>query len=130
MDFFAVINIIANTLICIGMTSFFVLLFGNSNSIVHKWSILQHWTLKTALVSVIATSAWNAMNVVYKMIVPKAADVITHVETPIGEILMNCGIAALFIWVVYFHYFHFMKVAPKKNPPVVRKKKRVAPKKK
>ena len=130
MDFFVVINIIANTLICIGMTSFFVLLFGSSNSIVHKWSVLQHWTLKIALISIISSSAWNAMNVVYKMIVPRAADVITHVETPMGEILMNCGLAGLFIWVVYFHYFHFMKAAPKKNLPVVRKKKRVAPKKK
>lgn len=129
MDFFAIINIIANTLICMGMTAFFVLLFGNSNSIVHKWSVLQHWTLKFSLISIISTSAWNAMNVVYKMIVPKAADVITHVETPIGEILMNCGLAGLFIWIVYFHYFHFMKVAPKQKP-VVRKKKRVAPKKK
>ena len=126
MDFFAVLNIIANTIICLGMTSFFVLLFGNSHSVVHKWPVLQHWSLKTALVSIIATSAWNAMNVVYKMVIPRGADVISHVETPIGEILMNCGLAGLFVWIVYFHYFHFMKVSPpkssRKNKKVSRKK--------
>lgn len=124
MDFFAVLNIIANAIICLGMTSFFVLLFGNSHSIVHKWPVLQHWSLKTALVSIIATSAWNAMNVVYKMVVPRGIDIITHIETPIGEILMNCGLAALFTWIVYFHYFHFMKVAPAKNTGAKKKLKK------
>lgn len=132
LNFFQIINIFANALICIGMTGFFVLLFGNSHSIVHKWPIMQHWSLKLALVTVIATSAWNAMNVVYKMIVPKAADYITYAQTPLGEILMNCGLAFLFAWVVYFHRFHFMKVAPPKVAPKGRivKKKKVAPKKK
>jgi hypothetical protein len=115
MEFFQVINIFANVLICIGMTGFYLLLFGNSHSIVHKWPIIQHWSLKVALVSVIATSAWNAMNVVYKMIVPRGADVITFTSTPVGEVLMNCGLAFLFAWVVYFHKFHFMKVAPPKT---------------
>jgi len=131
MDFFAVLNIFANSIICIGMVSFFVLLFGNSNSIVHKWPVLQHWSLKIALVSIIATSAWNAMNVVYKMIIPRGDDIITHVETPIGEILMNVGLAGLFVWIVYFHYFHFMKMAPAKKTGAKKKiaKKKTRPKK-
>lgn len=124
MDFFAVLNIFANAIICLGMTSFFVLLFGNHNSIVYKWPVLQHWSLKTALVSIIATSAWNAMNVVYKMIVPRGDDIITHVETPIGEILMNCGLAALFVWIVYFHYFHFLREAPAKKTGAKKKLKK------
>lgn len=115
MEFFQIINIFANALICIGMTGFYVLLFGNSHSIVHKWPIAQHWTLKLALVTVIATSAWNAMNVVYKMVVPRAVDVISYTQTPIGEVLMNVGLALLFAWVVYFHKFHFQKVAPPKS---------------
>ena len=122
MDFFAVLNIFANTIICIGITSFFVLLFGNMNSIVHKWPALQHWTLKAALVSIIATSAWNSMNVAYKMVIPRGDDIITHVEVPMGEILMNVGLAGLFVWIVYFHYFHFMKAAPAKIKTGARKK--------
>ena len=131
MDFFAVLNIFANSIICLGMVSFFVLLFGNHNSIVHKWPVLQHWSLKIALVSIIATSAWNAMNVAYKMIIPRGADIITHVETPIGEILMNVGLSGLFVWIVYFHYFHFMKMAPAKTTGAKKKvaKKKTRPKK-
>lgn len=122
MDFLAVLNIVANSIICLGMTGFFVLLFGNHNSIVHKWPVLQHWSLKISLVSIIATSAWNAMNVVYKMVVPRRDDIIMHIETPIGEILMNCGLAGLFVWIVYFHYFHFMKAAPAKVKTMAKKK--------
>ena len=59
MSFFVVLNIFANTIICLGITSFFVLLFGNSNSVVHKWPVLQHWSLKTALVSIIVTTWAN-----------------------------------------------------------------------
>ena len=112
MSFFVVLNIFANTIICLGITSFFVLLFGNSNSVVHKWPVLQHWSLKTALVSIIATSAWNAMNVVYKIVIPRGEDIIAAVDAPLGEILMNVGLAGLFVWIVYFHYFHFLKAAP------------------
>jgi hypothetical protein len=132
MSFFQIINIFANLLICIGMTGFFVLLFGNATSIVQKWSILQHWSLKTTLVSIIACSLWNATNTVYTVIVPRGADYVTAIEAPVGEVLMNVGLAFLFAWVVYFHKFHFMKVAPQKGAAkkTAVKKKKVAPRKK
>lgn len=124
MDFFQIINVFANTLICIGMTGFFVLLFGNAHSIVQKWNILQHWSLKTALVSIIATSAWNALHTVYTVVVPRGDDYVVAVNTPVGEVLMNVGLAFLFAWIVYFHKYHFLKVAPPTG------KKKAAPKKK
>ena len=127
MEFFQIINIFANALICIGMTGFFVMLFGNAHSIIQKWPILQHWTLKLSLVTIIASSAWNAMNVVYHVVVPRGADVVTYAQVPIGEVLMNVGLALLFAWVVYFHKYHFLKVAPPKSSRKVVKKK---PKKK
>lgn len=121
MDFFQIINIVANTVICIGMTAFFVLVYGNSHSIVQKWPVVQHWFLKASLVSIIAASAWNAMNVAYKMVVPRAADVIAYTQTPIGEVFLNVGLAMLFCWVVYFHKFHFLKVAPPKSGRKIKK---------
>ena len=132
MSFFQIVNIFANLLICIGMTGFFVLLFGSSSSIVQKWGVLQHWSLKTTLVSIIACSLWNASNTVYTVVVPRGADYILAVDAPVGEVLMNVGLAFLFAWVVYFHKFHFAKVAPPKATPTKRivKKKKVAPKKK
>jgi hypothetical protein len=124
MDVLQVLNIFANAIICLGMTAFFVLLFGNTHSVVQKWPVLQHWSLKIGLVTIIASSAWNAMNVAYRMIAPKSADVIvTFNNTPIGEIFLNIGLAVLFCWVVYFHKYHFLKVAPPKAPAKKAKKK-------
>lgn len=110
-----IINILANSVICLAMTLFFILLFGNSNSIIYKWPVLQHWSLKIALVSIIATSAWNAMNVLYFHMVPRHGMIVESVHTPAGEILMNIGLASLFVWIVIFHKYHFLKNAPPKT---------------
>lgn len=127
MDPMHLLNIAANSVICLAMTLFFVLLFGNSNSIIYKWPVLQHWTLKVALVSIIATSAWNAMNTIYFDMVPRHGMVMDSVHTPVGEILMNVGLASLFIWVVIFHKYHFLKSAPPKAVKTTKKpKKKVA----
>ena len=123
MDPMHIINILANSVICLAMTLFFILLFGNSNSIIHKWPVLQHWSLKIALVSIIATSAWNAMNVLYFHMVPRHGMIVDSVHTPAGEILMNIGLAALFVWIVIFHKYHFLSKAP---PKTAAKKKKVA----
>jgi hypothetical protein len=115
MDPMHIINILANSVICLAMTLFFILLFGNSTSIIHKWPVLQHWSLKIALVSIIATSAWNAMNVLYFHMVPRHGMIVDSVHTPAGEILMNMGLAALFVWIVIFHKYHFLSKAPPKT---------------
>lgn len=120
-----IINILANSVICLAMTLFFILLFGNSNSIIYKWPVLQHWSLKIALVSIIATSAWNAMNVLYFHMVPRHGMIVESVHTPAGEILMNIGLASLFVWIVIFHKYHFLKHAPPKAAVKKTKKKAV-----
>jgi hypothetical protein len=51
------------------------------------------------------------------MAIPRAADVITYTQTPIGEIILNVGLAMLFAWVVFFHKYHFLKAAPPKDVP-------------
>lgn len=125
MEVLTYVNILANFVICLAMTLFFVLLFGNSNSIIYKWPVLQHWSLKVALVSIIATSAWNAMNTIYFNMVPRHGMVIETVNAPIGEILLNVGLAALFVWIVIFHKYHFLSKAPPKkvsNTKQVKKK--------
>lgn len=123
MDLVTLLNIAANSVICLAMTLFFVLLFGNSNSIIYKWPVLQHWSLKVALVSIIATSAWNAMNTIYFNVIPRHGMIIETVNTPIGEILLNVGLAALFVWIVIFHKYHFLSKAPPKKLIKTAKKK-------
>jgi hypothetical protein len=115
ISFIQIVNIIANTVICLGITAFFVLLFGNTHSIIQKWNILQHWSLKVTLVSIIACSAWNALHTVYIDIIPRGEDIVTVVDAPVGEVLLNVGLAFLFAWIVYFHKYHFLKAAPLKS---------------
>lgn len=123
MDMLHILNAFANSMICLGMILFFVLLFGNENSIVNKWPLLRHWSLKVGLVTIIASSAWNALNFAFRIIIPKTAGIITYTQTPVGEIMLNVGLAILFVWVVYFHKYHFLKVAPLAKRSARRKKK-------
>jgi hypothetical protein len=47
------------------------------------------------------------------------------VDAPVGEVLLNVGLAFLFAWIVYFHKYHFLKAAPLKTTrakPKVKKK--------
>lgn len=110
----AIVNIIANGVIGISLGAFFVLLYGNANSIVHKWPIVKHWSVKIGLITAIAASLYNSMNSVVRQIMPRHYDdgsiIIDFVTVPPGEIVMNVGLAIIFSWAFYFHKFHFLKV--------------------
>jgi len=109
----AIVNIIANTTIGISLGAFFILLYGNPNSIVHKWPIVKHWSVKTGLIIAVAASLYNAMNAVVREIIPRDGSgqmIIDFVSVPPGEIALNVGLAIIFSWAFYFHKFHFLEV--------------------
>ena len=110
----AIVNIIANATIGISLGAFFILLYGNANSIVHKWPIVKHWSVKIGLIIAVAASLYNSMNTVVRQIMPRHYDdgsiIIDFVNTPPGEVIMNVGLAIIFSWAFYFHKFHFLKV--------------------
>ena len=111
----AIVNIFANAAIGVSLAAFYILLYGHHDSIVHKWPIVQHWSIKIGLVMSVACSFWNAMHVVVRSIMPKesGSTVIDFVNTPPGEILMNVGLAIIFTWAVYFHKYHFLEAMAK-----------------
>lgn len=110
----AIVNIVANATIGISLGAFFILLYGNANSIVHKWPIIKHWSVKIGLIIAVAASFYNSMNAVVRQIMPRHYDdgsiIIDFVNTPPGEVVMNIGLAIIFSWAFYFHKFHFLKV--------------------
>ena len=108
-----IVNIFANATIGISLGAFYILLYGNHHSIVYKWPIVQHWSVKIGLIAAAVCSIWNAMNVVVRQIMPRdpGSDVIDFVTVPTGEILMNVALAFIFAWTVYFHKYHFLAVA-------------------
>jgi hypothetical protein len=84
-----IINLLCNLVLCGVGTMVFLTLFTHQSSIVHKWSILQHWALKFGLSAFIAGSLFN---------------VLTLSTPPWTEVVLNIGLAFIFIWVNYFHY--------------------------
>ena len=109
----AIVNIIANATIGVSLGAFFILLYGNENSIVYKWPIIKHWSVKIGLIIAVAASLYNAMNSIVRQILPRDGSgdtIIDFVTVPPGEIIMNVGLAIIFSWAFYFHKFHFLKV--------------------
>jgi hypothetical protein len=120
----AIVNIIANATIGISLGAFFVLLYGNAESIVHKWPIIKHWSVKIGLIIAIAASLYNAMNSIVRQILPRDGSgdmIIDFVTVPPGEIIMNVGLAIIFSWAFYFHKFHFLKVMSEMKKKVIPK---------
>ena len=111
----SIVNIFANAIIGISLGFFYILLYGNHHSIVYKWPIVQHWSVKIGLIAAATCSIWNAMNTVVRQIMPRHYDdgsiIIDFVTVPPGEILMNVALAFIFAWTVYFHKYHFLAVA-------------------
>lgn len=88
------LNAVANFSLSFSMTLFFMMLFGNENSLVYKWKVLPRIFLKLSLTSIIAFTAWNTIN-----------NLSNPVVTPLGEILLNISLATLFAWAFYFHRY-------------------------
>jgi hypothetical protein len=68
------------------------MLYGNSSSVVHKWPLIHHWSLRVGLSAFVAGAFLNAL---------------TLSNPPVTEVLMNVGLALIFIWAVIFHYRKF-----------------------
>lgn len=109
-EILGILNAVSNLVICFAVSTFFILLYTNQNGIVHKWQILQHWFVKLGLLTVATSSAWNGLIFIANSMVDK--DFVKVGVTPLGEIILNIGLAVLFSWMAYFHKYHFMKVAP------------------
>ena len=110
----AIVNMIANSVIGISLGAFFILLYGNENSIVHKWPVITHWSVKIGLITAVVASMYNLLNAIVREVMPRHFDdgsiILDFTHTPPGEVLLNVGLAILFAWVFYFHKFHFLKV--------------------
>ena len=88
------VNAVFHTIALFGISSFVVLLYGRENSLVHTWPRWRSVSLKFALALVCGGHMLAAFN---------------DKPTPIGEIILNGGLAALWVWAAVFHYHHFLK---------------------
>jgi hypothetical protein len=117
------INGVANFVISLFATLFFLMVFGNEEGIVQKWKAINHWLLKLGLIVLISTAAWNTV------VSFRSVTEIVYIPIPLGEVVMNAALACIFVWAFWFHKFHFAKVMEeqKRKTTTVRRK-RVAKK--
>lgn len=86
------VNLVCNILLTLSGASFYLMLYGNSSSVVHRWPLIHHWSLRVGLSAFVAGAFLNAL---------------TLSNPPMTEVLMNVGLALIFIWGVTFHYRKF-----------------------
>ena len=96
MEMLMLINAFCNVVICISVCAFIVFVFGRLD-VTSKFGLVQKLIVKSGLALIAAGSLFNFI----MLSIP-----------PFTEILMNIGLAVLFLWAAVFHYTYFVK---KKN---------------
>lgn len=85
------INLLANIGITLGGMAFYVMLFtkiGDGVKQIDQFGKASYYTIKLALALVVAGSLLN---------------VLLRTTPPITEVVMNCGLALIFVWAALWH---------------------------
>lgn len=88
-----IINLIANSLITLGMTFFIIGVFGRKSQAVENLNRIERFLLKIALCITAAGSLFN---------------VLTFSTPSTSEIVLNSGFGLLFTWAAWFHWKYFV----------------------
>jgi hypothetical protein len=94
MSLMVAVNLAANCILTVAFGAFLVFLFGRENSLMHKMKSCNTVFVKGAL-SVCASGALYS--------------VLTLSDPPLSELVLNIGLAMLFVWAAWFHYLRFVK---------------------
>ena len=88
-----IINLIANSLITLGMMFFIIGVFGRKSPVIESMNIIEKLLLRVAL----CASASGAL-----------LNVLTLSTPPITEAILNTGLGLLFVWAAWFHWKYFV----------------------
>lgn len=92
MEISQLINLIANTLLTIGITFFMIFVYGRS-TMIDKLPFLERAIIKVALAMTACGSLFN---------------VLTLAASHPSEILFNSGLSIVFVWAAWFHFKYFV----------------------
>jgi hypothetical protein len=98
------INFACNIVLTAAFTAFTIFLFGRENSFVYTMRTVNTVILKAGICLCVSGSLYNALSLS---------------NPPISEVILNAGLAILFVWAAIFHYNRFV-IAP---PPQTQKPK-------
>lgn len=104
-DFPIFLNAGCNAIIFLSMLMFIIFVFGRRNSKVYKYGDAQAFFLKFGLVFICLGSFLN---------------ILTFSNPPYTELVLNVGLAAVFLWGAIFHYIVFV-IKKEPNKPVDKK---------
>ena len=93
MEILMLINAFANVVITLAMTAFIIFVFGRF-SMLDKLPKYQILTIRIGLCMTAAGSLFNFL---------------TLSTPPFSEVLLNLGLAVVFLWAAIFHYNYFVK---------------------
>ena len=82
-----IINMIANGVLTAGVSCFMVLLY-RTEGVTKRWPMTGNLLLRLSLTATAAGGLFNLLDAS---------------TPPISEIVLNCGLAGLFAWAVWFH---------------------------
>jgi hypothetical protein len=88
MNGYTAVNLIANLILGFSITMFYLYLFTDNSKIIHRWTFINHWILKTGLIVMIIGTLFN---------------VLTFDTPSLSQIGMNIGLALVFVWAYLFH---------------------------
>lgn len=88
-----VVNLIANSLIVLGMTFFIIGVFGRKSQAIENLNKIERFLLKLTLCITAAGSLFN---------------VLTFSTPNDSEIVLNSGFGLLFAWAAWFHWKYFI----------------------
>ena len=87
------INFACNIVLTASFTAFTIFLFGRENSFVYTMRATNTVLLKVAICLCVAGSLYSAL---------------TFSNPPISEVILNAGLAILFVWAAVFHYKQYV----------------------
>lgn len=94
MSWITWVNLAANCVLTVGFGAFLIFLFGRENSMMHRLKGYHLCLVKVALSVCASGSLFN---------------VLTLSSPPGSEVVMNMGLAMMFSWAAWFHYWKFVK---------------------
>ena len=92
-----IINAVANLISAIALSGFIVFAFGRS-SLIYKRPAIEWWLVKIGLSFMAAGTMMNFL---------------TMAEACWTQVMLNVGLATVFVWAAIFHYNHFIRKSKK-----------------
>lgn len=83
-----ILNVIANLTLFSYSLLFYIYVFGDDRKAIAKWHMTKLFLLRVGVISIICGSLYSA---------------VTLSDPEIGEVVLNVGLAMLFVWVYDFH---------------------------